>query len=676
MLSFLEDSFPGGFFALTIRSPVVYGQLTEIQCPPLPAPYKLITASHIPGVNQLDAFPVPVLASEKVSYRGEPVALLSGPDRVQLEYYAQQCQVLVSEEPVPPQQSLAHRQYTLRAEDGSTETGQQSAQVVQGLYRTGIQEHWYAEPHGAIAEFFPQIESLTIDTASQWPAHVKRSVAQVLALPQERIAVTSRRLGVHLDGKLWYPSLIACHAALCALSTDKPVKLMLTREEDFRYSPKRNAAEINLCSEVESTTGSLLKTEGKARVDLGYCPGFVDEIIDQTCLGIEGLYRFPALNLEATAYQSAKPPQGPCAGFGLSQGFFAIERHVSRIADMVGQDPAQWRKDHLLPLPDSLPLGTQAHEQPVAKLLDKAAAMSDYYRKWATYELLRESRWQEGWDKKNMVRGIGIAAAYQGTGLLHERTGQTVTIALKTDSSLHIKLGAVDYAGTALWKHLAAEILSLDPALVSISTGEDSGPLCGVAAIAALIIQACTDIQKRRLIEPLPITSTVTQEARSGLTEEGKNTAFASVSYGVAVVEVEIDTITYTPLIRSIALSIEGGRILSEKQVHSMLKIYSIHALGWASREYLQYIDGTIPDELLYRYAIAAPGDFPPIQIQFLKNDDAPPKDIGNLPFSTIPAAYAQAVSQAMDHPFDSIPLTAQDIWEAALIKTKTKAEL
>jgi CO/xanthine dehydrogenase Mo-binding subunit len=636
-------------------------------------PYVLLTASNIPGSNQLDDFPVPILASDLVSYIGEPVALIAGPDLFQLEQYAQQCQVLINEEPLPDEKAIAQRQFIVGTYEDSSGT-LESAKTVEGTYRTGIQEHWYAEPHGAVAEFFSNMESLVIDTASQWPAHVKRSVAQVLSIPIERISVTSRRLGVHLDGKLWYPSLVACHAALCALFTNKPVKLMLTREEDFRFSPKRNASEISLRSEVDAATGSLLKTEGKVFLDLGYCPGFVDEIVDSTCLGAVGLYRFPSLKLDAAAYQSAKPPQGPFAGFGLSQGFFAIERHVSQIADAASQDPAQWRKDHLLPCGGSLLLGTQIYEQPVEKLIDMTAAASDYYRKWASYELLRDSRWQESWDK-NMFRGIGLAAAYQGTGLVHETTGQTVTMVLKTDTSLHIKLGAIDYAGASLWKHLVAEILSIDPALINVSTGLDSGPLCGTAAIADLIIQACRDIQKRRLIEPLPITSTVTQKQKPPSTKDGKSNAFDSLSFGVAVVEVEIDTITYIPLIRGISLSIEGGHVFSEKQMQNLLKMSSIHALGWASREYLRYIEGKIPDELLYRYAIAAPDEIPPIQIQFLKNDEAPPKDIGNLPFSTIPAAYVQAVSQAMDYPFDSIPLTVQDIWEAALIKTRRMKE-
>jgi xanthine dehydrogenase molybdopterin-binding subunit B len=45
--------------------------------------------------------------------------------------------------------------------------------------------------------------------------------------------------GPHLDGKLWYPSLIACQVALVAMLCGKPAVLILSRFEDFMYTTKR-----------------------------------------------------------------------------------------------------------------------------------------------------------------------------------------------------------------------------------------------------------------------------------------------------------------------------------------------------------------------------------------------------------------------------------------------------
>jgi CO/xanthine dehydrogenase Mo-binding subunit len=95
-----------------------------------------------------------------------------------------------------------------------------------------------------------------------------------------------------------------------------------------------------------------------------------------------------------------------------------------------------------------------------------------------------------------------------------------------------------------------------------------------------------------------------------------------------------------------------------------------IHALGWASREKIAYAEGQIPDRQFEHYNIPSPRDIPPIHIDFIWNDTAHPKGIGELPFNCVPAAFVQAVSQAADYPFRRVPLTARDIWDAEKLKT------
>jgi CO/xanthine dehydrogenase Mo-binding subunit len=141
--------------------------------------------------------------------------------------------------------------------------------------------------------------------------------------------------------------------------------------------------------------------------------------------------------------------------------------------------------------------------------------------------------------------------------------------------------------------------------------------------------------------------------------------AFSHISWGAAVVEIEIDPIDYTPRIRGAWLGVDGGRILSENKARRALTLGTIHALGWASREELVYEEGKIPDAGFRNSGVPAPGDIPPIHIDFVWNDSANSKGIGELPFNCVPAAYVQAVSQAMDYPFEKIPVTAKDIWDA-----------
>jgi CO/xanthine dehydrogenase Mo-binding subunit len=701
---FVEDiSFPGMLFGLTLRSPIARGRLKAVEGPKLPGAYTLIRAENIPGKNQLEDFPVPILASDTLSYIGEPVALLFGPDEAKLADYAAQYKIITEEESplfspynVPGDSIHSRREILFGNTEDAFERGKTT---ITGTYRTGIQEHWYAEPLGAVAVYsghktpggIRENEKLLIHTATQWPFHVLRSIKGILAPAKADVVVEPSLIGISLDGKIWYPSLLACHAALGAWITKKTVKLLLTREEDFRYSPKRNSAEIHIRSAL-GEEGELLGTEIEVNTDLGAEAVFAGEILDRICLGSLGPYQYTNTKIKGQALKTNTPPQGPFAGFGLSQGFFAIERHVSQIADIQKQDPAEWRKNHLLGKNGSLAIGTPLKEaSPLAELMDTAAAMGDYYRKWASYELLRSRRQETEWaERDEPLRGIGIAVAYQGAGFLYSGADggvSAVTLTLEKDGSLEIRTSIVSSTAeyVRVWQNIALDILAVDPKLLRVVSGTtegvpDSGPASlsrNMLVITKLVERSCIAIRKLRFRDPLPIT--VNRSYRPGKripwgASSGQpfdQNALARLGWGAAVVEVEIDPVEYTPKIRGTWLGIDGGKILSEARARRSLKSAAIQALGWASREELSYLEGKIPDSFILNYALPVPSEMPPVYIDFLWNDTVAPKGIGELPFHCVPAAYIQAVSQAMDHPFEKIPLSSRDIWEAGKLKKK-----
>ncbi|MDR1986717.1 MAG: xanthine dehydrogenase family protein molybdopterin-binding subunit [Treponema sp.] len=707
---FVDDiMIPGSLRALTIRAPIAKGRLKGLACPHLPSGYTLIQGKDIPGTNQLDGFSVPILAAEALSYIGEPVALLVGSDIGKLQEYVAQCRVIADEdrpfffEDLSASEGiLAQRTLSIpRTQDvpqPETPSGDMPPRTIQGTYQTGIQEHWYADPQGALAAYTGErgsVQQVVIHTPTQWPFHVKRSVSQVLQIPLDRVTVKVTSLGVHMDGKLWYPSLMACQAALGAAITGKPVKLVLTREEDFRYSPKRHRTVIAMHSTL-GKAGEILETGIALQADLGAQGVFTGEILDSTCLGSLGAYRIAPITLNGKALTTNIPPQGPCAGFGLSQGFFAIERQVSRIADALHQDPAAWRKQHVFPKHRSLAIGAPVKAGVAERLIDMTAAKSDYYRKWAAYELLRSHRHGTSWAVKDeRLRGIGIALAYQGSGFLYPPQDGVcfgLEVTLEKEGALEIRIPSCADGWVQLWRKIAGDILSIEEAHIRIHTGTteavpDSGPASNSrysAELTPLLETACRTLQKQRFQEPLPITVRQSYQAALKapwerhvpvpLTQLYDEHALAQLGWGAAVVEVAIDPIAYTPNIRGIWLGIAGGRILSEKQARLALSTAAIQALGWAAQEELSYAKGTIPEHLFYTYGIPAPDDIPLIQVDFIGQDTGEPKGIGELPFSSIPAAYVQAVSQAMDHPFETIPLGAQGIWEVENQRKKEAA--
>jgi CO/xanthine dehydrogenase Mo-binding subunit len=699
----------GALYGLTIRSTVSRGILKSIDCPRMPPSYALIRAADIPGKNQLVDLPVPVLTQDVISYFGEPLAILVGPEEARLEEFAARCHVRAEEEaPSFSLHSFTADHVVVSREivmAGGKANVAGAGQVITGTYRTGIQEHWYSEPVGAIAVYSHDDPSrfsggeLLIHTETQWPFHVRASIAQALNISPDAVLVEPVRGGPSLDGKLWYPSLVACHAALGSWITKRPVRLLLTREEDFRYSPKRTGVEI-LISTALDEQGRLLATEIHALADSGAQAVFADEILDRVCLGALGSYKHGDLKITGSAIKTNVPPEGPFAGFGLSQGFFAMERHVSRIADTLEMDPAEWRKLNSLGREKYLAIGAPLKDSVrLDALLDTAATMSDYRRKWASYELLRKRRRSEGGGgrqdfakgSQEALRGIGIACAYQGSGFMYhgsDRGNYSVDATLDREGVLEIRAGIIPPSGDVsdIWRNIAMETLSLGADAVRIvfaADGEtpDSGPDTlsrEITVLTRLVERACGNIKKQRFRDPLPIR--VRRSYRPSKTQSWTGRAFdpqafSLLSWGAAVVEVEIYPYEYTPKIRGAWLGVDAGRILSEAQARRSLKFSTIQALGWASREQLSYVEGQIPLRHIYDYDIPSPPDIPPVHIDFIWNDTANPRGIGELPFSCVPAAYVQAVSQAMDHPFVKIPITGRDVWEALKLKKREGAE-
>jgi CO/xanthine dehydrogenase Mo-binding subunit len=98
------------------------------------------------------------------------------------------------------------------------------------------------------------------------------------------------------------------------------------------------------------------------------------------------------------------------------------------------------------------------------------------------------------------------------------------------------------------------------------------------------------------------------------------------------------------------------------------MRVSAIQALGWACAEKIGYTDGFIPREQFLNFDIFAPSEIPRIEIKFMQNDSGDAKGIGDLPFSCIPAAYVQAVSQAVNRVFRTVPLRVSDIWAEGLL--------
>jgi len=659
---FVEDLAVSGLCRCTVLRAPEAGSLLSPEWPHLGEGYTLITAAHIPGKNRLDGMEVPVLAEKGAAYAGEAAALLVGPDKSKIAEYASLFKWVYGEKP-------AERVFTERAFHTKTPNKSEKTHgnciTITGMYSTGAQYQWPVEPAGALS--FWDGDTLVVKTASQWSSHVKESVRAVTGLDADRVRVENvPQRGVTFDAKVWFPSLVCCQAALAAFITKKPVKIVLSREEDYHYSALRAPAKIRFKS-VLPREGKSVSTDIDASLSLGAYGVFVDEMTERLLLAAMGIYGLGSLSLHAASISSPMPPAGPFAGFSLAQGFFAIETHISRLAAASGCDGIEWRGNALRNAPHShLPERLAKRADAV---LNDLSLRSDYKRKWAAYDLQRRGGGGEP------MRGIGIALAWQGSGFLFPpRTGGkqcalSVTVTLKTDGTLEASCPLDMRTGhIEIWKELAADILSMDKDKVSFQTAVHTNTPLPPATLSARITQvtglltaSCEAVRDQRFKAKLPIS--VTKTYTPNLVESIFGTkvdeaSLKNLSLAAAAVEVEIDNVRWAPRIRGLWLSVDAGHIHAESDVRQALTSSAMAALGWASgekcgegRSCRDYVTGGSEDiSLLNANFVSAPVD-----------DNAPQSKsavgIKELPFCVFPSAYIQAVSQAANREFFSIPL-------------------
>jgi CO/xanthine dehydrogenase Mo-binding subunit len=662
----------------TIRSPIARGSVRSIEFPRLPTGYRAILPADIPGVNGIVSFgaEIPVLAQERISYAGEPVALLAGGDPILVDELATQAKVLCEEEEARfSWKSFSSEQVVAKrvAVVGDPELAFSIAErILEEAYESEALEHYYSEPQGAAAAY--DYDKIAVWCATQWPYHVRDSVALVLGCENEEVSVRPTRLGVHLDGKLWYPSLLSCQAALAAVVCGRPAKILLTREEDFLFTPKRARSSVSVRAAL-GRSGDLAGLDVRIALNVGAYGPLAEEILSQAVLAATGAYACPNLRIEGYAVTTNTQPLGAFGGLGASHSFFAIEAHANRIAALVGEDPMDWKSRNVLRKGSVLLTGEPIKEEvPYAAIADRLCAMSDYRRKYACYELVRKRRSGRG---DGPLRGIGFAFAYQGAGpfLSGESSNfYTVEAALDKDLKVRIKTSAaVCGRGVVdIWRARASAILGLplDSVFVLPPNTDDvpnSGPCTlsrSVTVVYRLVERACEAIQKRRFREPLPLSARsvyrVPKPIRWG---DGvvRGSPFETAAWAGAAVEVELDPWSLEPIPTGAWICVDGGVVAAPERAAASLRAGAADALGACVRE--RFDPGSRDPGDYFRYGLLPLHEVPPLRVEFLPPArGARVKGIGELPFATLPAAFLSALTQASGTAFTSLPAIPVDL--------------
>lgn len=704
---------PDMLFGATVRSQIPRGRIRKITFTPGIAwdEFVIVSAKDIPGKNciALIGDDQPCLANEFVNHPEEPILLLAHPNCHVLPEAVEA--VSIEYEPMPAVFTIEqseHRSEIVWGEDNIFKTyliekgdldgvWERADHIVEGEYTTGAQEQLYIENNGTIAAL-DAAAGITVWGSLQCPYYVHKALMTLCDLPAEKVRVVQMETGGAFGGKEEYPSMIAAHAALLAIKSRKPVKIIYDRMEDMAATTKRHPSRTRHRTAV-SKDGKILGGEIEFTIDGGAYLTLSPVVLSRGAIHAGGPYYWPSVRILAKAVATNAPPHGAFRGFGAPQSLFAMERHMDRIARAVGLSPVEIRRRNFLQ-PGQATTTEQVVREPIdlGKLLDRALEVSDYHSKKQRFA--NESRL--GATRK----GMGIAAFLHGAGFTgsgERYLSSVVGVEGCADGSVSVLVSSTEFGqGTkTVLSQIAAEALGLPYENVRVAQPDtlevpNSGPTVAsrtVMVVGKLVQSAALGIRQTLISSKLLRETYSADEFRAACQhyvaargefrswsryeapsnifwddQKYRGEAYAAFAWAVYVAQVTVDLTTYGVSVDDFVALQEVGKVLHPLLARGQIIGGIAQAIGFSLCEKVVWQNGRMQNSQMTNYIMPTSSDLPPIRVFFEELGNVygayGAKGIGELPMDGPAPAIVNAVEDALNVPFDSVPLLPEDIMD------------
>ena len=260
-----------------------------------------------------------------------------------------------------PNNILSH--YTIRS--GDMVAGWAQAEVViEGEYRTGMQEHAYLQPEAGLS-YIDERGRVTVCVAGQWIHEDLWQICHALALPEDQVRVVYPAVGGAFGGR--EDMSIQIVLALAAYNLRRPIKTIWSREESILYHHKRHAYLIRM-KWGATRAGELVAAEATVIEDAGAYNYTSTKVLANATVCATGPYAIPNVHTEAYAILTNNVPCGAFRGFGSPQALFAAESQMNKLAAALDMDAVTFREKNILregsihPVGSAMPAGVSLPE--------------------------------------------------------------------------------------------------------------------------------------------------------------------------------------------------------------------------------------------------------------------------------------------------------------------------
>jgi putative selenate reductase molybdopterin-binding subunit len=610
----------------------------------------------------------------------------------------------------------------IKAHLGDVEQGFQEADYLfERTYYVHQVQQAPIEPHIAIS-WWDEDERLVIRTSTQVPFHARRMVAPLLGLPVRQIRVIKPRIGGGFGVK--QEMLIEDIVGHLTIKTGRPVRMELTRSEEFRSSRTRHPQSITWKSGVMAD-GTLHSQKFSVVANTGAYGSH--GLTVQTVTGLRGLssYNCPNRQFDCIVAYTNLPVPGAYRGYGAPQALFALENHMDEIAHELGMDTIEFRRKNWVQAGDPLSIAPLLGEGEKETVVDvpfiESCGLNECFEqgmKAIEWERKYQPGWQELPGKPHLRRGLGAAMCMHGTAIPGLDMGGA-SIKMNDDGSFNVLVGATDLGtgSDTVLGQMAAEVLGVPLAdILMYSSDTDMTPFdVGAYASSTTYIsgtavkkaaeQVADQIRERAalILEidewhdiRLENKQAVATDGRSvslekialhSLHQEDQRQIMANASYVSAAspppfagqfAEVEVDTETGQVTVTKLVMAVDAGVPINPLTASGQVEGGMVQALGYGHCEEMAYDEtGDLITDEFGPYHIYRADEMPWMKAILVQtNEPTGPfgaKAIAEIPKDGVAPALANAIFDATGVRIRNIPFTPQRVYAALQTTLITK---
>ena len=659
-----------------VRSEISHGSVRTLDVSALPEDVLVFTGKDFAENVVADIFcDTPVLAYDRIRFRGEPIAIIAADTRekakeaaklVKVEY---ECLPIVrnTEDAKDPALPVLHGDSNLLAdffhEKGDVEKAfEESYLIVEDDFETPAQDHGYMEPDACFA--YVEDDRLMVYTASQNVFADRLMICRALGLAPEQVRVRAAFVGGGFGGKDGHTCQI--YPSLVSWLTKRPAKVVFDREEVLACTYKRHGIKTHVKMGF-SKEGKILAFDGSAILDTGAYAGYGASVHGLFTEHFPGPYEIPNVRLKTETYYTNKPIAHAMRGFGAPQGAFATESIISRAVAQLGLDPIGMRLDNAL---------VQGSVGALGQPMDHCVGLRE------ALKLVQESDlWKERESNTDPYVGYGVAGGFLSCGLGQKIPDNAkVSVREREDGGFDIGCGLVDIGqgSTTALAAMAADLLETDIENIHmIMADTDKTEDCGCTAASRSVFIAgnalMAAVKQYKKMKEAGLSSDIAM-GEAAFPESSKDLGrigfpHAMYTFVAQAVKLRVDPITGSVSLLDIAAATECGKVINPLGLAGQIQGGIGMSIGFCLGEDCTWKEGQLIHKNFATYLMPTALDVPNIASYHVDAYEAsgPMGVKGAAEVSTVSIAPAinEAVRQASGAILTKLPLSPEEILKA-----------